>query len=527
MLRSARVLDTPSEKHYDSIAELAAMQCGAPLAAITFIDADRQWLKASVGTDVRETGLAQSLCVRTLTGETSLVVRDLAQDPQLCNHPAASLLRAYAAASIVVRGQRLGTCCVCDYRPREWTPQQMRALSLLAEQVSALIEARLVNASLHDAEAQLRGSLDTQEEMLGRLDTDLRITFANNALCRALGTPREELLGRCVLDFAPPAEHERIRTHFEETRTARTPRTLEQTIVDTQGISRTHRWTDSPLFNSDGSCMGYQSWGWDMTDAHERERQLREATRGLMEMNAALRARNAEVLQLTFAMTHDLQTPLATLTGQLSLLHTAVTTGQPAERPLQRARASVDRLTRMLTDLMAYARAGNEDPRRERVDVAELASAVVDELAPQAAEQGVMLCLAQSPARAASRGHAVLAEGQAMRRCLTNIIANAVKFTAQRSGGLKRVSVGLELDGAVLRCVVQDTGPGIPPTMLDAVFLPFKRVSTDASGTGLGLSIVKRYVEMFGGRVWLESDGSSGTRATMEFPRLESQAMAA
>jgi signal transduction histidine kinase len=246
-----------------------------------------------------------------------------------------------------------------------------------------------------------------------------------------------------------------------------------------------------------------------------------------MEMNAALRARSAEVLQLTFAMTHDLQTPLATLTGQLSLLHTAVTTGQPAERPLQRARASVDRLTRMLTDLMAYARAGNEDPRRERVDISELASSVIDELAPHAAEQGVMLCLAQSPARAASRGHAVLAEGQAMRRCLTNIIANAVKFTAQRSGGLKRVSVGVELDGAALRCVVQDTGPGIPPAMLDAVFLPFKRVSTDASGTGLGLSIVKRYVEMFGGRVWLESDGSSGTRATMEFPRLESQALAA
>jgi GAF domain-containing protein len=146
------VLDTPAEAHYDNLAQLAAIACHAPVAAISLIDADRQWIKASVGTDIRETGLAQSMCVRTLTCETPLVVCDLANDPQFQSHPAAKQFAAYAAASIVVRGERLGTCCVCDHRPRNWTAQQIRALQMLADQASALIEGRLVNASLHKAE---------------------------------------------------------------------------------------------------------------------------------------------------------------------------------------------------------------------------------------------------------------------------------------------------------------------------------------------------------------------------------------
>jgi PAS domain S-box-containing protein len=519
LLRATGLLDSPREPQFDNLASLAASVCAAPVAAMTLLDRSRQWFKASVGLDARETGLAQSLCVRLLSGESELVIDNLRANDELREHPAASSFASYAGVAIDVRGQRIGACCVADYRPRQWSLSQLAAMRMLAQQAAALIEARLVNDSLHAAEAQLLGSLDTQEEMLGRLDTDLRIIFANNALCRALGLAREQLLGRSVLEFSPAPEHENIRDHFATIRRERHAGTLEQTIVDAGGVARTHRWTDSPLFDTKGSCLGYQSWGWDVTDIRARERALQEATTQALRTNEALRARNAEILQLTYALTHDLQTPLATLTGQLSLLERAIEQGANPGRSLERSRASVQRLTRMLTDLMTYARAGHEEPRCERVDLAEVARSVADELGQSAFEQRVQLSLDELSLQRCAALAGVQADREALRRCVVNLVSNALKYTAQKQVGTKLVSVALVSEGARIRLCVRDTGPGIPPAQLEAVFLPFKRVSPDASGTGLGLSIVKRYAEMFGGRVWLESDGQTGTLATLELPR--------
>jgi signal transduction histidine kinase len=94
-------------------------------------------------------------------------------------------------------------------------------------------------------------------------------------------------------------------------------------------------------------------------------------------------------------------------------------------------------------------------------------------------------------------------------QCLMNLAGNAIKFT--REG---RVVIGVESAGGGLLFKVSDTGIGIPREELQNVFAEFRQVDAavtrEFGGTGLGLSITKRFVEMHGGRIWVESDVGKG-----------------
>jgi signal transduction histidine kinase len=102
-------------------------------------------------------------------------------------------------------------------------------------------------------------------------------------------------------------------------------------------------------------------------------------------------------------------------------------------------------------------------------------------------------------------------------QCLLNLVGNALKFTRQG-----RVGVSVERDGDLLRYRVSDTGIGIPADQMDAVFAEFRQVDAtttrDYGGTGLGLSITRKFVEMHGGRIWVESELGKGSTFYFTIP---------
>ena len=102
-----------------------------------------------------------------------------------------------------------------------------------------------------------------------------------------------------------------------------------------------------------------------------------------------------------------------------------------------------------------------------------------------------------------------------------NLAGNALKFTRQG-----RVEIGVELLGDTLRFRVSDTGIGIPRERIDRLFAEFQQadatIAREFGGTGLGLSIAKKFVEMHGGRIWVESEVGRGSTFFFSIPlRLE------
>ena len=104
LLRRLRILDTPAEREFDAIARLAAAGTGSPIAALTFIDAERQWFKAAVGIATRQMPRAESFCADTIRSAGGLVVSDAALDPRYAGLAIVAQpphVRAYAGMPVV------------------------------------------------------------------------------------------------------------------------------------------------------------------------------------------------------------------------------------------------------------------------------------------------------------------------------------------------------------------------------------------------------------------------------------------
>jgi signal transduction histidine kinase len=108
-------------------------------------------------------------------------------------------------------------------------------------------------------------------------------------------------------------------------------------------------------------------------------------------------------------------------------------------------------------------------------------------------------------------------ESARIKQVLLNLVGNAVKFTPE--GG--QVWVRADSDDGAVRIEVGDTGPGIPAEDQERIFLEFQQAGSDAGkpqGTGLGLALAKKFVEMHGGKIWLESEVGKGSRFFFTIP---------
>ncbi|MBA1155935.1 ATP-binding protein [Microvirga mediterraneensis] len=232
-------------------------------------------------------------------------------------------------------------------------------------------------------------------------------------------------------------------------------------------------------------------------------------------------ARRLEAMRADFVAnaSHELRTPLASLLGFVETLQgPARDDAKARERFLDIMKEQAQRMKRLIDDLLSLSRIEMRvhlSPTRT-VDLAAIASQMVETLSPLAKERGVAIQVALP-----DRPVLVLGDRDELLRVAENLIENAVKYG--ESGG--RVDVEVSRTGEPVPQVafsVQDYGPGIPPEHLPRLTERFYRVdvahSRDKGGTGLGLAIVKHIVNRHRGHLDIASDPGQGARFTVRFP---------
>jgi GAF domain-containing protein len=169
-LQNSGLLDTPPEEVFDRFTRLAAHLLRARTALLSLVDADRQFFKSAKGLDEpwasrRETPLSYSICKHVVEAGTGLVVPDGRIHPLVRDSPAVQEnCIAYAGMPVYSNdGHILGTLCVMDNRPREWTTAELDALRDLAgcvtEEISLRTRLRAAEAAYRDSDARLRNAL--------------------------------------------------------------------------------------------------------------------------------------------------------------------------------------------------------------------------------------------------------------------------------------------------------------------------------------------------------------------------------
>jgi PAS domain S-box-containing protein len=350
---------------------------------------------------------------------------------------------------------------------------------------------------------QFRALLDTAPDAMVIVGNDGRIRLVNRQLEAMFGYEREELVGQPVELLVP----ERLREVHGEHRAAygASPRVRQMG----HGRDLAGRRSDgsefaveislSPLDTPDGTLVSAAIR--DATDRVETERRLREL----------------DVLkdELLSVVSHELRTPLTAISGFARLLLARGDAIDSSDRTdmlgrIARNASDMDRLVGQLLDLSRLD-AGHVAVQPMRVDLRDAALACVRSLATDVAariEVGI------------DDATRVWADPHALDRVLTNLLTNAVKFSPADT--LVCVSCVVDDDDEVT-VSVRDEGVGIPPEELDNVFDRFYQLGTNERGprhgTGIGLSIVKRYVELLGGRVWVESDPGRGSTFSVTLRR--------
>ena len=154
-LRHYQILDTSPEREFDDIVKIAAHICGVPIAALTFIDGERQWFKAKIGIEPSETTREDAFCAHTIETKKLLLVEDATADPRFAQNPyvvGEPHIRFYAGAPLVDgEGHALGSLCIIDHKTRTLTEPQKLAFEALARLVVSHLEFRRVSHALAEA----------------------------------------------------------------------------------------------------------------------------------------------------------------------------------------------------------------------------------------------------------------------------------------------------------------------------------------------------------------------------------------
>ena len=215
-------------------------------------------------------------------------------------------------------------------------------------------------------------------------------------------------------------------------------------------------------------------------------------------------------------MSHELRTPLNAILGFNEMILDQVYGEVPpdVQEPLQNIQSSGKHLLGLINNVLDLAKieAGRMELALSDYSVQDTVASVHSTLKPLAAEKGLDF-VAEVPADIPP------AHGDPGRvaQCLMNLAGNSLKFTKQG-----RVAIAVARSDGLLRFSVADTGIGIPADKIASLFTEFKQtdatIASEYGGTGLGLSITKKFIEMHGGKIWVESEPGKGSTFLFEIP---------
>ncbi|HUO05767.1 MAG TPA: ATP-binding protein [Candidatus Binataceae bacterium] len=326
------------------------------------------------------------------------------------------------------------------------------------------------------------------------IDSEGIVTHINEIASMIIGVDSKDALGSLFDDLSSNHPHYiRVRDALRNLRKAGPGNNRIEVDLHVRGREHSYVLKPVPLRQGEGKPIGTLLILQDVTFIRDQDR-----------------ART----NLVATLSHELRTPLTSLALSAELLNRSSGDSVHKDKELLGVILEECQRMRQLTDNLLNLARGETAAiavQRVRLDLARIASDVTKRFAIQAREKQVKIAehIEQVPP--------IVGDPVKLSWVISNLIGNALRYTP--AGG--SIEVTAQPGNSATRLIVTDSGPGIPPDLRDHIFERFAQYDTEGMGkgaAGLGLSIVKEIVEAHGGRIFVESNNSHGTKFIVEIP---------
>lgn len=416
------------------------------------------------------------------------VCRRLKSDPRTANIPVLQVSASFVRAEDQARGLEEGADA--------YLTQPVERPVLVAT-IKALLRARLYEQELRKSRDRLQSVLSTITDAYCAFDREWRFLEVNAAAERDIfRKPAAELIGKVVWEVFPQANRAVFLTRYEKAAREGVP-------VHFEGYSTiASKWLEVHAYPREDRLEVYHR---DISERKHAEEALAAKARELARSNA-------EYEQFASVISHDMRSPLLTISGCAQLLREELKDrlGEEELDYLKTIQDNVNYLGEMIRSLLSYARLGSSGIQVKECDLRAVVHGLLVHIQSMVDEAGATITCDPLPT---VRGDEVM-----LTRLFQNLIENGIKYRRDQP---PRIHVGARRDNAEWVFSVSDNGIGIEPRHFDRVFQMFQRLHGDESqykGSGVGLATCKKIVERHGGRIWLESVPGEGTTFHFALP---------
>lgn len=531
-LISYEIIDTEPEDIFDNLAKLTSIICDTPAAIISFIDGERQWYKAKVGTTENEVPYEETICQYTILQDEVLEISNALDDIRLVNNPhvqSENGVRFYIGIPLLSdNGHAIGSVCAFDIVPKHLPENQIEALRLIAKQTMHLLNiskqnkklTNEVKSILEDKIKEAKQKIEVTEKAYNNLFNAIEksnaliefspngiIQYVNDSFLSIVGYKESELIGQKYDILLDEDDKEKSLEFWES---------LKEGRIKSGRFKRIHK---------DGSMVWIQaSYNPVLNEKKEITKVTKIAQNITIEINAQNALEKAKLLadelniqkdHFIANVSHEIRTPINAVLGFTDLLLVEETNSRKINY-LKSVKTAGDSLLHLINDILDLSKieTGIFQIDHSSFNLFEIIENVFSILSLKAEQKGLIFkkIIDQHVPK-----H-ILGDKNRLTQILINLLGNAIKFTSEGSVSL---IVSLEND-LTLKFEVIDTGIGIPNDKLKIIFGRFSQAQENTSrqfgGTGLGLNISKLLVEKLGGQINVESSLNSGSTFYFSMP---------
>ncbi|MCW3090567.1 MAG: sensory transduction histidine kinase [Ferruginibacter sp.] len=373
-----------------------------------------------------------------------------------------------------------------------------------------ITERKKAESMLKESEERYRQIVETTQEGIWMLNSDLLTVFVNKKLCELIGYSAAEMLGKPATFFMG----EEGRKIAEVALSRRRGGFSDNFDIPYTTKSGSTIWTNlsaSPILNGEGEVTGALAMVTDITKRKMDQELIRISGENLDLTNRELKRKNTELQQFAYVASHDLQEPLRTMASFVQLLkqqYEGKLDGK-ADKYLNFISDSSNRMKVLINDLLDYSRIGSKN-EMEIVDCNKILQVVIADLHTAITDSSAEINWKPLPV---IKGYPT-----EIKQLFQNLVINAIKF--RKKATIPRINISAERNDDRWTFAFSDNGIGIDKSHSERIFIIFQRLHTrsEYQGSGIGLSHCKKIVELHHGKIWVDSVKGEGSTFYFTIP---------